>query len=255
MGLKKQGFTLVELVVVIIILAIVGVATTTYISTGVSIYSDISERDRGLNSVRFAMERMRRDLLNALPNSLVVSDLDVDNVDIGRCLTFTPIKASSVYSYDFPIAPLSASSASIAAIDDDYNYVFETGDRAAVYLLDADQLTNENTQLDALESITAISGESITFTRSSASFSLGSPSQRLYIIGSNKSYYFNDSEELVLATSCDATGSVMAKEIDGEFNVQDATLQRNGLAKVTFMLTFDGQEVPIEQTLHVSNVP
>jgi MSHA biogenesis protein MshO len=47
----------------------------------------------------------------------------------------------------------------------------------------------------------------------------------------------------------------MANDIQGEFDVAQATLQRNGLAKVTFMLNFDGQEVPIEQTLHVNNVP
>lgn len=240
MALAKQGFTLVELVLVIIVLSIVGIATTNYLSTGVNLYSDISERDRELNSVRFAMERLRRDLSNALPNSLVVSDT-------GNCLTFTPIRASTVYEYDFPIYPLSATSASIATIQD---YSFVSGDQAVIYLLDASELSADNVQdISSIDN----GNELMTFS-SEVSFPLSSPSNRLYIINGNKSYYFSGSE-LILAEQCSGSGSVMANDISGQFTISEATLQRNGLAKVTFNLDFDGQEVPLEQTLHVNNVP
>lgn len=247
MGLKKQGFTLVELVVVIIILAVIGIATTSYISTGVNIYTGISERDKELNSIRFAMERLRRDILNALPNSLIVTDAN-------QCLTYTPIKASTVYDYDFPISPRSAITAGIATIED-YTFVSGDGDpdyegdRAAIYVLYASDLAADN-----VHKISAVTDQTITFD-SEVSFPLNSPSKRLYIIGKSKSYYFNSSNELILADSCNADGSVMADDITGEFTVSNATLQRNGLAKVTFYLDFDGQEVPIEQTLHINNVP
>jgi len=246
MKLNQAGFTLIELVIVIIILAVVGGATTTYISTGVSLYSDISERDRGLNGSRFAMERLRRDILNALPNSLVVSN-------DSQCLTFTPIKASTVYGDDFPIAPLSGISASIATIDELYEYNYEDADKAVVYLLDADELGGT----DFVQPISSIVQEVITFTDSATTFQLSSPSQRLYIINGTKSYYFDGVDELVLADDCDGNGSssIMANNITGTFNISDATLQRNGLAKVTLNLNFDGQEVPIEQTLHINNVP
>ncbi|MCP5079502.1 MAG: type II secretion system protein, partial [Psychromonas sp.] len=233
-----SGFTLTELVVVIIVLSAIGIATSSYISTGVSIYTDISERDRELNSTRFVMERLRRDILNALPNSLSVS---TDK----QCLTFTPIIKSSIYSYDFPISPLTAVSATVATISD---YSFTTGDKAVVYLLDESELSSTKVQ-----AISSLSGEVITFT-GSASFPLASPSKRFYIINEEKSYYFTASE-LILADGCGLSGSVMADDITGEFDVAEPTLQRNGLAKATFMLDFDGQEVPIEQTLHVNNVP
>ena len=76
MKLKQKGFTLIELVIVIIVLSAISIATSTYISTGVSIYTDISERDKELNSTRFVMERLRREVLNALPNSLKVTNVD-----------------------------------------------------------------------------------------------------------------------------------------------------------------------------------
>jgi len=240
MAFKMQGFTLVELVIVIIILGIVGTATTSYIATGVSIYTDISERDREIGSIRFAMERLRRDVLNALPNSLAVTES-------GTCLTFTPIRGNTVYGYNFPIAPLNDSSGDIGNIE---NYTFTEGDKAVVYLLDKVELTANN---GYVQTITGVANESISFA-SAISFPLDSPSKRLYIINENKSYYFKGGE-LILADECDATGSVMANDISGIFAVSDATLQRNGLARVTFNLDFDGQEVPIEQTLHVTNVP
>lgn len=236
MQFKNAGFTLIELVIVIIVLSAIGIATSSYISTGVSIYSDISERDKGLNSTRFVMERLRRDLLNALPNSLIVS---TDQ----QCLTFTPILYSSVYSHDFPIAPLEASSATITSIT---NYSHAVGTKAVVYLLAANEP-------DKVHEVASIIGEQITFSES-VSFPLSSPSKRLYIINATQAYYFSVNQ-LILANECYVAGSIMADNINGEFEIDEATLQRNGLAKVTFMLNFDGQEVPIEQTLHVTNVP
>jgi len=246
MELKKQGFTLVELVLVIIVLGIIGTATTSYIATGVNIYTDISERDRELGSIRFAMERLRRDVLNALPNSLVVTDI---GSDINACLTFTPIEESTIYGSDFPIAPRSDTSGDIASID---NYTFTVGDKAVVYLLDEGELNAGNGYVQTITGVDAVN-ESINFA-TAVSFPLGSPSNRLYIINGTKSYYFSGSQ-LILADECDATGSVMANDINGEFDVSGATLQRNGLAKVIFNLDFNGQGVPIEQTLHVTNVP
>jgi len=248
MTLKNKGFTLVELVIVIIVLGTLGVATTSYISTGVTIYTDISERDRELNSVRFAMERLRRDILKALPNSLIVS---ADQ----QCLTFTPIIASTLYGYDFPISPISASSATIAKITPFDGNTIAAGDRAVVYLLDSDELNPASGTSPAKEHpILSVVDEAINFS-GNVSFTLSSPSKRLYIIRESKSYYFeNDQLFLGSGSGCDG-GSLMANDIEGEFSVSDATLQRNGLAMVTFILDFDGVEVPIEQTLHVNNVP
>ncbi len=246
MKLKQQGFTLIELVIVIVILGAIGIATSSYIATGITIYTDIAERDRELNSLRFVMERLRRDVINALPNSLFVTTEGTGDVKY-QCLTFTPIKASTIYNYDFPIAPLSALSGSIASIE---GYTFEEGDRAAIYLLNASELDGDNVQ-----NISALADETITFD-SEVSFPLSSPNKRLYVIGASQHYYyFNDSDELMLSDECFEGGSVMANDIKGLFVVDGATLQRNGLVKITFYLDFDGQEVPIEQVVHIRNVP
>ena len=239
-GIKDQSaFTLVELVIVIVILSALGIMTSRYIGTGLDIYSDATDRDKSLNSVRFVMERLRREVSNALPNSLEVSGGD-------QCLTFTPIIASSVYT-DFPISPSYGNTGTISPISD-YNY--SSGDKAVVYLLSSDQLNST----DKVNPIASINTDKDILTFNTAiSFSLNSPAKRVYIIQHNISYCFIgddlkrqvDSGEYVL----------MAENIIGSFKVSNATLQRNALVKVYFELDFDGQEVPIEQTLHINNTP
>ena len=237
-GLHK-GFTLVELVTVMILLSVLGVMTTRYISTGVDIYNGIADRDKSLNSIRFVMERLRREVANALPNSAIV---DPDK----QCLTFTPIIASSIYG-DFPINPVSDATGTISAISD---YTFASGDRAVVYLLNANELNDT----DKVNTISAIDDAKETLSFSGeVSFSLNSPAKRVYIIRSNTVYCFSGSR---LYRNEDDRGNVlMAEDVIGSFAASSATLQRNALIQVSFILDFDGQEVPIEQTLHINNTP
>lgn len=240
-----KGFTLVELVIVIIILSALGIMTSSYIGTGVDIYTDITERDKSLSSVRFVMERLRREVANALPNSASISDSsDVLN----GCLTFRPIVASTLYASDFPIEPISRVSGAIATIPVD-DYTFENGDQAVIYLLSADEIINTGKVKTLVDDTT---NSSLVFSDADG-FVLASPAKRVYIIRDTISYCFIGSELKRQENSGDFV--LMAEHISGSFSASDATLQRNALVKVTFNLDFDDVEVPIEQTLHISNVP
>ncbi len=235
----NKGFTLIELVIVIIILSALGIATSSYIATGVDIYTDISGRDKSLNSVRFVIERLRREVSNALPNSAVVN---------GSCLTFTPIIASSLYNNSFPISPLSASSAYISPVPD---YDFEDGDKAVVYLLNESELTGNKSKAFTINA----AKDTITFS-ATTSYPLSSPARRLYIIRNNITYCFTGSViKTVTRQDAGADTVLMAEELTGSFTVEDATLQRNSLVQVKFLLDFDGQEAAFEETLHINNVP
>lgn len=249
-SLINKGFTLVELVIVIIVLSIIGIATTSYISTGVNIYTDVADRDKSINSLRFVIERMRREVANALPNSAVIT---------GDCLTFTPIIASSLYGNDFPIAPLQAGSASIATIEKDTNgnNQVENGDRAVVYMLDSSDLNSVGSE--GKNKVISINNAQnvITFTNTNAdgvaSYPLGSPAKRIYFINGNVSYCFVNDE--IRRTDSDASNVLMAENVSGSFTVADATLQRNALVQVKFLLDFDDQKGAFEETLHINNVP
>jgi len=251
-ALINKGFTLIELVIVIIILSAIGIATSSYIATGVSIYTDVADRDKSINSLRFVIERMRREVANALPNSAIVD---------GNCLTFTPTIASTLYASDFPIAPLSANSGSIAAIErasDGSNKVIN-GDRAVVYILERDDLSSVG---DAGKSkLISINNaqDTITFTNTDAdgvaSYPLGSPAKRIYFIRNNNDISYCFVSNQIKRTDIDAANVLMANNISGSFTVEKATLQRNSLVQVKFLLYFDEQEAAFEETLHINNVP
>lgn len=238
----QKGFTLIELVIVMIILSAIGIATTSYIATGLDIYNDITERDKSLNSVRFVMERMQREVSNALPNS--IKSYENPDGELQQCISFYPVKDSSLYS-DFPIYPLSSSSGVISPIP---NYDYAAGDRAVVYLLDEAELGAYST------SITGINGGKDTLTFSATtSFPLSSPAKRVYIINDIVKYCFLGND--LYRQENNDSFVLMAEALAGSFDVIDATLLRNGLVKVDFTLTFDGQEVDFEKTLHINNVP
>src|SRR5690554_7243210 len=86
------GFTLVELIVVIVLLGIVGTFSFSYLGFGAKIFSDAVGRDQLLNQSRFAVERLSRELRNALPRSVRVNSFDQQ-----RCIEFVPIITSSSY--------------------------------------------------------------------------------------------------------------------------------------------------------------
>jgi len=256
MAALQKGFTLIELVMVIIILSALGIMTSSYIGTGVDIYTGISDRDKSLNSVRFVMERLRREASNALPNSAYVTDKKVlaDGTVIYCCLTFTPIETSTLYR-DFPISPISPVSGSTGTIEpitrDDLDL---TETKAVVYLLTAAKgLSNSS-----IKEIKVINDKDTLTFDDSLGFPLGSPAKRVYFIKDDIRYCFNDAKELyrsVIVNNTVATTALMAQGISGSFAVDDVSLQRNSLVKATFNLDFDGQKVPVEQTLHINNVP
>ncbi|WP_341502865.1 prepilin-type N-terminal cleavage/methylation domain-containing protein [Gallaecimonas sp. GXIMD4217] len=121
--MSSRGFTLVELVAVLVVLAIVGLGVSAFLRLGAGIYADNRDRSLLVDRSRFLAERLGRELRLAAPNSLRLSS-------DGRCLEFVPIRQALAYDAA-PIAPAAAGD-QLAVWDPDAAYVAAAGDRLVI---------------------------------------------------------------------------------------------------------------------------
>jgi MSHA biogenesis protein MshO len=93
------GFTLIEIVIVIVILSILGVGSVQFISFSAQGYVDTVRRSELSSTATIVNEKMTRLLRDALPNSVRITS---DN----RCIEFIPIIGASRYTQAaFPGSP------------------------------------------------------------------------------------------------------------------------------------------------------
>ena len=171
----QGGFTLVELVAVLVLLGVLAAATTQFIRQGVEIYADSARRDNLQQLGRFAVERISRELRDALPGSVRVA---------GDCLEFAPIEAAS--SYLGNVADFQ--SASMQAVDFQYTDAAVDDRRVAVFAIDPNDvyIASRKAVVDLDDVNLAVDNERRVDFKNFAGpghrFRSESPSKRFYII-------------------------------------------------------------------------
>lgn len=185
MQTSTRGFTLVEMVTVILILGILVVGVSSFIIFGTRIFVESSSVDQVLSQSRFAVERMTRELRSALPNSLRVN---TDSLTY-QCIEFVPIETSTTY-LTMPIIPAAAASTGIVILDNTSSAI-RVNQFAWIYpLIDADVYSSARQKRAQVKTI-AISGNQVTLTFTAPTrFAEASPRQRIYFGLSPVSYCF-----------------------------------------------------------------
>lgn len=280
---KQNGFTLVELVTVIVIIGVLAVSATTFLRFGTQSYTDAADRDELISTARFVVERLNREVRNALPNSMRIV-----NGSGKRCLEFVPIAESVIY-LDIPVAPESSKEDIDFLMLNEYpktKYV-------AVYALTAKDIydratgvigerkdvddeyyiySSDDRQIGLNENI-----ENSTVYRlklkTSTLFKAESPTKRMFFIEQAVSYCLEGSQlfryEGYVNSAIDNipvrgtnngkdNWSLMAEYIDNSassFDVANATLQRNSLVQVRLAFFKNSETIVFNNEVQVHNVP
>jgi len=275
---QQRGFTLLELVTVLVLLGVMSVGISSFIGLATQSFVNVSERDELISSARFSVERLNRELRHALPNSVRVGNRTIAGNEL-QCIEFVPIKASTVY-IDIPVAPESASNtlSVIPFINDDgtaYTCPATCTDSVSVYPLNTSDIYSDQTdnigKAFGLNSIASISANEWQLTLDgSVIFDADSPTQRLFTIGAPVSYcleannlyrYENYDYSISQVVPPISTKQLMAESLadislaELPFKVSAATLQRNALVNVSLEFLNNDESIVFNHEIHIENVP
>lgn len=89
----SSGFTLIELIVVIVVSSILAIGTVTFISRTVDGLNSAANRNKLASAGRTAIDRMSLELHNALPNSIRTAG----GVGGDQCIEYIPVRAATTY--------------------------------------------------------------------------------------------------------------------------------------------------------------
>ncbi|MEV3816222.1 type II secretion system protein [Aeromonas salmonicida] len=272
---RASGFTLVELVMVILLLGIMATFTSQFIGIGSQIYGDASSREQLMSDARFAMERLNRELRDAVPGSERIETTDGVWVDSGACLRFWPISTSSRYlvlnrAISGSTATLElvmatpASTANPLDVDatavkkDDQLIVFPVPDKNAGSLTagcDYGRCVAKVTDV-----LTPVSGAQTIRYTSAESLAGLSPGSRVYFANQQVRYCVEGSTltrtTAPIGASLPAQGVLMADSLRiGAFYRETSAFNAEGEFGMRFVFERKGESVTFNHKIAVLNVP
>jgi MSHA biogenesis protein MshO len=267
---RQRGFTLVEMVMVIVILGIVGAMVAVFMRSPINAYFDTARRAALSDLADTATRRMARDIRKALPNSVRVPG--------PQCLEFIPTRTGGRYRADVDTSagpgPQANSVLDFSAPDTRFNML---GDNAA---LPADQQIQVNDLIavynlgipgadayagDNIATVTAVTnGAETNIAISSKKFPLASGGQRFHVVPGGEQVVayvctggnLHRTVRTLAAASCPSSGAVLAGFVGAcNFVYNGGNLQRDALAQLMMEFTNQGETVSVYHEVHVNNTP
>lgn len=256
---QAHGFTVIELITVIVILGILAVGAVGFISDSSRGFASTVSRTALGSEARFAVERLARELRNALPGSLRVRGGCVElipTVGASRYVTL-PVTSAAADFRSVPVDPLPVPAGARVAVRAD----------GGAYALSVPGGISPPVTVSAPDAVNEVTVAFATPHR----FPAESAARRYFLVTEPVSYcvdggalyrYTGYGFQAVQPDPATLPSAVPGRSLIVEsmttaapFTLSGATLTRNAVVDVDMQLTRDGDAVRIEHLVQVRNVP
>ncbi len=291
---KQGGFTLIEVIMVIVIIGIISPMVTLFIKRPIDQYIDIARRAEMTDIADTALRRMARDIRTAVPNSLrLLTSAGSTYVE------FLPTKAGGRYRANPSPSGTAKCGGTLAEDKLDFTIAdscfevlgpqipFATGDAIVVGSTDS-SLPYSTAASGVLRNYTGTLGYQsvVKFTGTPLSASAEYSSQRFQVVdhtqkavtyscvGTPTTLDANNDGQMTLtrywnywnytatstapaasATPAGGSSAILADKISGCEIVYNVVNQRNALVAITLTLTRGGESISLYHEIHVNNSP
>ena len=269
----QKGFTLVELIMVIVIMGVIGATVAVFMKSPIDAYFDTARRAGIADVADTTVRRMARDIRKALPNSIRLAGT--------ACIEFIPTRTGGRYRAQ-DIGAGDETSLKFDAPDLSFNMLglnsalpadqqINPNDVVAVYNLGipgSDAYAGNNTAAVTGVNVSAFAANEteVKMAGNTTKFPLESGSNRFHVIpGDEKivSYVCSGNKlyrnaNYAYSPSCPAptvgTTPIIANEASCNFAYSTADI-RNGLVQLQLTFANSGETVSIYHEVHVNNTP
>ena len=256
---KPVGFTIVELITVLVILGILSIGTVRFISDASTGFVSTAERADIAADVRSSINRLNRELREALPNSPRIS---------GNCLEFIPLATASVYQS----APIGLSGTNLSVVPFDTSRLNTSSRIAIAPGVGLYTLANPGSMSPPFSAAVPDVNNLVNLTlNSSHLFPTNSPQRRFHIVNPPISYcvvnnalwrYENYGYQATQLTSSGLpssmpTRSLLVERVDDSvtpFTINPATLTRNAVIDVALYYQRGDSQIDISHSIQMRNM-
>lgn len=245
-----SGFSLIELIVVIVILSILAVFGSQFVITTTQNYEQTRTRALLVNTGRQALEQMTRQLRGALPYSVRV-------INGGNCLQFMPIAGGGIYLTAVPDAANGAPASNSIAVSS-HQEEFGNAHWVSIGAMSANEIYGPGASLRAL----AARSETNLTLSSSFSWQRNSINRRFYLLDNPQAFCvqagnLNFFSNLNIAAPGFNDPVLMAQNVTATtpFDLTVGSENRNTIVVIDLDFTSGGETVNFRQQVMIRNVP
>lgn len=252
---RHQGFTLVELIAVIVILSIIATMGTTFVIRATESYRSTQTRALLVNTARPALERMTRQLRGALPYSVRV-------VNGGSCVEFMPIAGGGNYLGAVPDSENGAPG-KIAIAVAPYALDFGTARHVTIGAMSAAEIYGAGAASRAGYS-NASTAVQLALT-ASTQWLRNSINRRFYLLDDpsafcvvgNELRFYSGLDVTAANVDLNAAHSLMAVDIQASqpFQLEQGSENRNTTVSIELVFASGGESMSFAQRVSIRNVP